>query len=747
MKYTEKKAYEKLIEELKNEFPFFKKYNADFFFNKKNEELKKGDNFQSFFKNKEHKNDVKEYSNFLVEEMEKSFNILEKNNSINNLCNIFLRNFDNSTNDYYDYINSNYVSSRTVKKVMKNYIKRDSLNNESVKINNMKMKKIGNEINNNNNKNIAINSHKIKKTDSYIMKNPKIKENKLQINKQKKKSEENNSDSSEEKCEIKNSFEDEIKNNDVGFCDISFIPFTNNYFHINYGCFNLNLYNENLNSVFMIENMKKDKDGLAKYKRSIIFGDLGKENFLKNIKKHSIVRGWIYKYDSVYKCFFVRIFSIRNVCNNEKKAEIIKKNRKNDNCIYACLPFQFINKYEFVNSLSIDGLPFHDLEKFIGMNICGEVFDDKKYIYAHFKDIFYKCNFHFFITFNSKYYCNNDKFGFISNHLNGDIFKKKNKYNDYLLNYFNILLFSCKKFQNLENLNYKGKYLLLNVSQMPSLIKFNFRNNICQMHIGNIITKKQNLIWSNEKFIEAFEIYKHNSEYYNFLKNYFYLDSFTKNCKYIYVYEEDKFIIENDFMEKIEDVKKHIRKTNKNNNEKKNNLENKEFFNIENSYIKKTDKEEFIKNYNEYYLALDDKEKYIIKNIIFLNANLYKKKWIYDFFNCIKLTINLNNQNVLANFLLSLVLLELSCYTESFLFLFRIFKIKKVFLDSYKLKKIICSIFIKQLKKYINKENIWNVIINFQNYDLFNMREDNCEEYCRNIFKRNINIINTLEKM
>ncbi|CRH03135.1 conserved Plasmodium protein, unknown function [Plasmodium relictum] len=744
MKCTEKKAYEKLIEELKNEFPFFKKYNRDFFFYKKNEELKKG-NFHNFFKNKEHKNDAKEYSNFLVEEIEKSFNILEKNNSITNLCNIFLRNFNNSTNDYYDYINSNYVSSKTVEKVMKNYVKRDSMSNENSKINNnnIKMKKLGNEINNN--KHVAISSHKIKKFDSYNLKHSKIKENQLLKNKKKKKSEENMSDSSEEKYDIKNYFEEEIKNNDVGFCDISFVPFTNNYFHINYGCFNINLYNENLNSVFMIENMKKDKDELTKYKRSIIFGNLGKKKFLKNVKKHSVVRGWIYKYDIKHKCFFVKVFSVRNARNNEKKAEIVKNPRKNDNCIYACLPFQFINKYEFVDNLSIDGLPFNNLENFLGMNICGEVFDDKKYIYAHFKDILYKCNFHFFVTFNSKYYCNNDKFGFLSNELNNDVLKMENKYNDNLLNYFNLLLFSCKKFQNLENLNYKGKYLLLNVSHMPSLIKFNFRNNFSQMHIGNIITKKQNLIWSNEKFIEAFEIYKHNSEYYNFLKNYFYLDSFTRTCKYIYVYEEDKFIIENDCITKIEDIK-HLKNESKKYNEKKNNIQNIELFNVENSYIKKKDRE-FIKNYNEFYLSLDNKEKYIIKNIIFLNPNLYKKKWIYDFFNCIKLTINLNNQNVLANFLLSLVLLELSCYTESFLFLFRIFKIKKVFLDSYKLKKIICSIFIKQLKKYINKEHIWNVIINFQNYDLFNMREDNCEEYCRNIFKRNINIINTLEKM
>lgn len=126
---------------------------------------------------------------------------------------------------------------------------------------------------------------------------------------------------------------------------------------------------------------------------------------------------------------------------------------------------------------------------------------------------------------------------------------------------------------------------------------------------------------------------------------------------------------------------------------------------------------------------------------------MYKSKWIYDFLNCIKLTINLNDQHVLANFLLSLVLLELSCYSESFLFLYRIFKIKKAFLESYKLKKIIFSVFIKQLKKYVKGNILWNVIINFQKYDLFNMTEQNSEEYCTNIFKRNVNIINTFENM
>ncbi|KEG00629.1 hypothetical protein YYE_04460 [Plasmodium vinckei vinckei] len=114
---------------------------------------------------------------------------------------------------------------------------------------------------------------------------------------------------------------------------------------------------------------------------------------------------------------------------------------------------------------------------------------------------------------------------------------------------------------------------------------------------------------------------------------------------------------------------------------------------------------------------------------------------------CIKLSINLNNNNVLANFLLSLVLFELSCYSESFLFLFRIFKIKKIFIDSYKLKNIVCTIFINQLNNPIDKDILWDNIINFKQYDLFNMKEDTSEEYCKNVFKRNQNIVNILNNI
>lgn len=345
---------------------------------------------------------------------------------------------------------------------------------------------------------------------------------------------------------------------------------------------------------------------------------------------------------------------------------------------------------------------------------------------------------------------------------------------DNLLNNFKSLLYSSKKFFNITNLNYKKEFLQLHHSNISSHIHFHCRNMSDQLYVGNIITLKQNLIWANEKFLEAFKIYRNNSKYFAFLKNFFNFDfSYIHNGKYVYVYEQNNFVIEYDKTNNnmLNNIKKCQREKNDTHGTDNDKTTHNEYYNyskgtyssttknerVDEKYSssntdssvnpKKKKKKKIDKNYINYYQKLNHKEKYIFKNVIFLNPNLYKSKWIYDFLNCIKLTINLNDQHVLANFLLSLVLLELSCYSESFLFLYRIFKIKKAFLESYKLKKIIFSVFIKQLKKYVKGNILWNVIINFQKYDLFNMTEQNSEEYCTNIFKRNVNIINTFENM
>ncbi|SBT70293.1 conserved Plasmodium protein, unknown function [Plasmodium malariae] len=796
------------------------------------------------FSYSEQKNDVKEYCNLLVEELEKSFNMLEKNNSINYLCNIFLNNYNNFTNDYYDYINSSYTNSETVEKIMQNYIKGGvSVKENIVKTEKTKMKKEKEEVEVINTADNNLNSSANNRDNSYRnhMKNSRKKGNKSrakiiskgnritkkvvnsnntkciemrgnsQVNERSNNSSTSNSNNtcnnnsninSNSNCssscsknigysnrgtsELKNFFKEEIVNSsELGFCDISFIPFIDNSFYINYGCIETILCSEELNSIFMIDNKmtRNNKDGSLKYKRLITFGPSGKIVFLRNVRKSSIVKGWICKSDLKRKCFFVKIFYIRNEESNDDKDKermnicIEKKCKDSDNgdscgssnssCdsdVYACLPFCFINKFEFLNDLNIEGIHLDNtVDRFVGMHICAQVFEDTDYIYTHFRDIIYAHTFHFFITFYSKQLSNIDKLGFLSKELNNDFLveKKKNSKDNFLLKYFNMLLFSCRKFLNLKNLKYKEKFLLLDLVHMPSLIKFNYRNNYCQIHIGNIITKKQNLIWSNQKFLEAFEIYKNNSKYYNFLKSYFNLDPVAKDCKFVYVYEKDNFVVEScskeqrASREKLEDTAgygdddvKNGAKDDKSYDENKEIIHKKNVLQTDENYqcVKATNKQ-LVENYEHSLPFLNDKENFIIKNIIFLNSNLYKTKWIYNFFNCIKLTINLNNQHILANFLLSLVLLELSCYTESFLFLFRIFKIKKMFLDSYKLKNIICSIFIKQLKKNINKEILWNVIINFKEYDLFNMREDNSEQYCRNIFMRNQNIISTLQKI
>ncbi|SOV13226.1 conserved Plasmodium protein, unknown function [Plasmodium sp. gorilla clade G2] len=918
MQCYEKSAYEELIEELKNEIPFFKKYNEDFFYkNKKFKDLSKRENhhFDNIYKLYEEKKNITDYCNLLVEEMDNNFKIIENNKSIHNICNYFLQNLDeNVTNNYYDFINLNYVSSKNIRDTMITYLKNNTSQNMPNKDTNhnkkkMTKKKISNKANNNGNNisNNHINNHnsniyickhnkssyynytvervskmynkrkksylykkyitnrtsekihiKIKKGKNYIRKElkniHKTKHNmKLHINNNKKKK------ILEKK---KHSFEEEIKNKeDLGFSDISFIPFINDNFHINYGAIMENANSQLFKNVYIIDNIKKNEpfqtsfnlkslqnhsyqqnkknnnfiytnlenqndihtnvnnnylqeynssinltshenfkiNTSASYNRLIILDDQsGKKKLLENVRKNSLVKGWIYKLDFENKCFFIKIYSIKNDKYDDEKVQFIKTdNEKNDNFIYACLPFEFINKYEFLQCLNINGLSTQNFQHLIGTNICAHIFHDSDYINTHFKNILNNFYVHFFITFNSKYYYKNEKVGFLSNMLSNNLIvshkndqndddnnddNKDDNYNnnnnyynmvnlfDHLLNNFKSLLYSSKKFLNITNLNYKKEFLQLHHSNISSHIHFHCRNMSYQPYIGNIITLKQNLIWANEKFLEAFKIYRNNSKYFVFLKNFFNFDfSYIHNGKYVYVYEQNNFVIEYD--KSNHNMLKNIKKCQNKLDTHNDNLTHNEYNNSSkgtySSKIKKervdeqscssnTDtsinpkkkkKKKIDKNYINYYQKLNHKEKYIFKNVIFLNPNLYKSKWIYDFLNCIKLTINLNDQHVLANFLLSLVLLELSCYSESFLFLHRIFKIKKAFLESYKLKKIIFSVFIKQLKKYVKGNVLWNVIINFQKYDLFNMTEQNSEEYCTNIFKRNVNIINTFENM
>ncbi|CXH89402.1 conserved Plasmodium protein, unknown function [Plasmodium berghei] len=818
MSNLEKVAYEKLIEELKNKYPFFKRYNNDFFYNeKKNDELIKKyfDIYKTNDKDEYGDKEIKKYTNLLVEEMDKSFYILEKNDTISSLCNTFLKSYKYNTNNYYDYINQNYMNSDPFQKNMENYIQRKS--NKSISQSSKNIQKNLYTIENQKGKNTEAIQERLKKRNMEVeIKNKIEHKNTCKIKKIKKNNDtetiyskdihniKNNIEKySEEKNEILYFIQHKIKNNiDIGFCDISYIPFIKTCFYINYGCVNVNIFKKKIHTVFMIDNYIKQNNNknTPKYKRIITFGSLGKQLFLKNIKPYSIVKGWIYKYDVTCKCFFIKIFSIQNENNIDDKytsnisQNYVKNYRKkkdsnndtykfdeiNNNNLFidnsqiehlmesefknekreivACLPFNFINNFEFVNNLDIKGLNLdQNFKHFLGMSICAHIYNDQKYIESNFNHILYKYDFDFFITFNYNNYMHSDKIGFIVKEVPFDILKNQNVISNnskgctkFLLSIFNFLLFSSKQFLNAENIIYKEKYFLLNLSHIPSLIHFNFRNNLFKIDIGYTITQKQNLFWSNTTFIEAFEIYKNNSEYYKFLKNYFSLDYNQTNFTCIYEYRKNKFTTEtnkhlgnktNILKEYIHDH--HIDISNKYNDNS----------NIPHIHKKKNINNEHIDgdNNNQNNVANlstpPNVEQSIISKIKFLNSNLYKTKWIYDFFECIKLSINLNNNNILANFLLSLVLFELSCYSESFLFLFRIFKIKKIFIDSYKLKNIICTIFINQLNNPIDKDVLWDNIINFKQYDLFNMKEDSSEKYCKNVFKRNKNIINILNNI
>ncbi|CAD2084643.1 conserved Plasmodium protein, unknown function [Plasmodium vinckei lentum] len=809
MSSLEKVAYEKLVEELKNKYPFFKKYNNDFFYNQtENDESLKEYFNEHKTSNQDKDDDVKKYTNLLVNEMDNSFCMLEKNNTISSLCNTFLKSYKCHTNSYYNYINKNYMSSDVYQKNMENYIQRksDKLPTQCSK----NIQKKFQTISDHDEKNIETIQERIKKrTVEKERKNKVEHKDTCKIKKIKKNNDTENICSkdthniekcSEEKNEIQYFIQHKIKNNmDIGFCDISYIPFIKKCFYINYGCVNMNIFKKKIHTVFMIDNYVKQSNNknTPKYKRIIAFESLGKRLFLKNIKPHSIVKGWIYKYDVTCKCFFVKVFSIQNgnnidnkyqshISKNDKKKEYIVKSyrKKKDNNndisqfdelnknnkisenpqthhliksefknakreIIACLPFDFINNYEFVNSLDTQGLNLDQhFKNFLGMNICAQIYNDSKYIESNFNNILYKYDFDFFITFNCNNYICNDKIGFASKEVPTDILKNESiisnnskECNKILMSIFNFLLFSSKQFLNGENIIYKEKYFLLDLSHIPSLIHFNFRNNLFKIDIGYTITQKQNLSWSNTTFIEAFEIYKNNSEYYKFLKNYFYLDYNKTNFTCIYDYRANKFTTE---------TNKHL--GNKTTNSKKSKHDNSNSPPIHKKKKKKKNNEH-IDNSNSNQSNMTslspspNSEQSIISKVKFLNPDLYKTKWIYDFFECIKLSINLNNNNVLANFLLSLVLFELSCYSESFLFLFRIFKIKKMFIDSYKLKNIVCTIFINQLNSPIDKDILWANIINFKQYDLFNMKEDTSEEYCKNVFKRNQNIVNILNNI
>ncbi|SCL96816.1 conserved Plasmodium protein, unknown function [Plasmodium chabaudi chabaudi] len=804
MNGLEKVAYEKLVEELKNQYPFFKKYNNDFFYNQTEDEKSLRTYFDTH-KTSNDNDDVKKYTNLLVDEMDRSFCVLEKNNTISSLCNTFLKSYKCHTNSYYDYINQNYMSSDVHQKGMENYLQRklDKLPNKSSKNIQKKFQTISNK----DEKNIETIHEGVKKKTMEKERKNKIKHKDICKIKKKK----NNKDTenicskdmhsiekySDEKNEIQYYIQHKIENNiDIGFCDISYIPFIKKCFYINYGCANMNIFKKKIHTVFMIDNYIKQNNNKdkPKYKRIIAFESLGKRLFLKSIKPHSIVKGWIYNYDIPCKCFFVKIFSIQNgntidnkypshISKNDKKKEYFVKsyrkkknndinkfdelNKVNENSqthhlikpefknakkeIIACLPFDFISNFEFVNNLDTQGLNLNqNFKHFLGMNICAHIYNDPKYIESNFNHILYKYDFDFFITFHCNNYICNDKIGFVFKEVPTDSLKNENIIsnnskgcNKFLLSIFNFLLFSSNQFLKGENIIHKEKYFLLDISHIPSLIHFNFRNNLFKIDIGYTITLKQNLFWSNSTFIEAFEIYKNNSEYYKFFKNYFYLDYNKTDFTCIYDYRASKFTTE----------------TNKYIGSKTTNLKKNKHDNSSPQIHKKKKKKnnEHIDNCNSSsnsnlnsMTSLSpppNTEQSIISKVNFLNPNLYKTKWIYDFFECIKLSINLNNNNVLANFLLSLVLFELSCYSESFLFLFRIFKIKKIFIDSYKLKNIVYTIFINQLNNPIDKDILWDNIINFKQYDLFNMKEDTSEEYCKNVFKRNQNIVNILNNI
>ncbi|SBT31434.1 conserved Plasmodium protein, unknown function [Plasmodium ovale wallikeri] len=797
MKTIQRKAYERLVAELKSEFPFFGRYDDDFFFKRQKEDIQNSNYFDSFFEKNEQYVDTKEYCHLLMGEIEKSFSMLEKNDSIYYLCNLFLKHYKPSTNDYYDYINSNYMSSEMVQHVMKSYVEHISMKKGHTDISIHSMGKEKPKYNQNNSTKNDSGMSCTKQISEGYNKGEK-KEGKHSMKRGRKRvrvhSESGGSRGSSEgsanrnrnsgksfrgrdrwthergKGKHRNYFEDEIANGkDTGFCDISYIPFINASFYINYGCIRSTHGRESRSCVFMIDSVKMDESRkCSKYKRLITFGNYGKRKFLQHVSEHSIVRGWIYKSDSRHRCFLVKLFSVRDggrpsgrgkrsrdsgrsSSSSSGRSRSRSRSSSRDSIrggdgpsAVACLPFEFISNFEFVDDLSKQGLGLQqNSEKFLGVNICGEIFDDQSYIHSHFQEILCKHSIDCFITFQAKSYSNSDQLGFLSNNSsrNNLVDQKRNrkKYN-FFFPIFNILLFSSQKFLSIENVKYKERCLLLNISNIPSLIRFNFRNHSIHMHIGGTITKKQNLIWSDKIFMEAYELYKNNSTYYHFLRNYFHLDYCTNNYRYLYMFGEDKFVM---YKKNHCDVLHIESDTNlgsfhKNINKDEEIILDKEMPNLQNFYT--SNKSHSVDGINE-HLGInnnDDSQKGnsfevinmeedIINKIKFLNPRLYKTKWLYNFFNHIKLTINLNNEHVLGNFLLSLVFLELSCYTESFLFLFRLFRIKKAFLNSYKLKNIICLLFLKQLKKSIDKDILCNSIANFREYDLFCMREDNSD--------------------
>ncbi|KJP89243.1 hypothetical protein AK88_01121 [Plasmodium fragile] len=907
MKCKEQNAYQQFIEELKNEFPLFRKYTDDFFYSKKKEEPQRGrESLYSSCQNGKVPNDTKDVCNSFVTEMETSFNLLEQKNRISCICKLFLNNYSPFTNGYYDYIDSNYVSSSLVQAAMERYAVGSTSRGEhsdgeglvseinavrAVTPTNVVARRphkresvgdAGNALGWDNgwasdstggnviacvgsdvigsvggDASAAQSSTPHSSPRSKARSNPRVtpSDRRSRIGKRSRKyyetgakmigktlhrgkysdkganakrakvwegagrrdkggdpnerefsevssgngrSDETNrcsrshsnssnrshgSSHSSENGDIKKCVQVEVDNNDhLGFCDISLVPFADEAFYINYGCVSTNRRTHSAGSVFVIDEIGggNEKRDLAKCKRRIIFGKEGKTEFLQNINADSIVKGWIYKADSKHKFFHVRLFSVRNDPDGSSgegpdgggrsgsigSCSTNESSRPGDHHVYACLPFQFISKFQFVDSLDMQGLRLEEnLDRFVGMNIRARIFDDREYIRSHFEDVLEKYHFHFFLTLKWKGHddhIKNDKLGFLSTELsvNSLIGQKQwgknispSQVDSMLLSRMDVLLFTCKRFMSKENVKYKEKYLFLNLPHLSSLIEFNFRNNFVQTHIGNVTTRKQNLIWSQQKFMEALEIYKKNSNYYNFLKHYFIFDLGSSPCSYVYLSELDKFEATNNehtAPTKV-DANKQVeeKETNEANTKQRNYiLENKKekICSVENSSNLKIERNKNGTRYEDYWFSLSDKEKHIVEKIPFLNSSVYKTKWIYDFFNCIKLTINLNNHHLWGNFLLSLVLLELSCYTESFLFLFRIFKIKKMFLESYKLKNIICTVFIRRLKKYIAKEHLWNVIVNYREYDLFSMREDNCDEYCKNIFERNLSLLCALEK-
>ncbi|EUD65339.1 hypothetical protein C922_04282 [Plasmodium inui San Antonio 1] len=942
MKYKEQKAYQQFLEELKKEFPLFRKYTDDFFYSKKKEEPQRGRERLNFScQNGKVPNDIKDLCNSLVTEVETSFNLLEQKNRIGSICKLFLNNYSPFTNGYYDYIDSNYVSSALVQAAMERYAegrasrgehsdavghiseinavstvtppsvisrrprkresvgdagnalgwdiswasdsadgsvgsdaigsvggdtsvsesssphssprskprgspritptdKRSRIGKRSRKYYETDAKMIGNSPHRGKYSDRGANARRAKVWEGAVRGDKGGDTNEREVSEVggcsdcSYRSDEtarcrrshfsgrncsNGSSHFSANGDLKNCVEDEVDNKDhLGFCDISLVPFADEAFYINYGCVSNRRRTHSTGSVFVIDDIGGglERKEMAKCKRRITFGREGKKEFLHNISADSIVKGWIYKADSKHKFFHVRLFSVRNDTDGSsgsRSIDVMEKSQTvscgsredsdgggrsglhrskwrrrskgsdrigpsgpseprrpgepgspRDHHVYACLPFQFISKFQFVDSLDMQGLRLEEnLDRFVGMNIRARIFDDREYIRYHFEDLLGRYQFHFFLTLQWKGpedHVKNDKLGFLSTKLSEKSLMDQKQWgknipcevDSLLLTRLDVLLFSCKRFMSKENVKYKEKYLFLNLPHLSSLIEFNFRNNSVQTHIGNITTRKQNLIWSDQKFMEALEIYKENSKYYNFLKHYFTFDSGSSPCSYVYLSELDKFEATNEHTAATKvSPNKHVegKEPNGANPKQRNYILEKEkdkIFPVENSSNLKMEGNKNGKRYEDYWFSLSDKEKHIVDKISFLNSSVYKTKWIYDFFNCIKLTINLNNHHLWGNFLLSLVLLELSCYTESFLFLFRIFKIKKMFLESYKLKNIICTVFIRRLKKYIEKEHLWNVIVNYREYDLFSMREDNCDEYCRNIFQRNLSLLCALEK-